>query len=86
MCVLWRSRLLDVSLLEAYRSELDSTTTYRQPVLLAYQSLLHTCTDILQLLHSCCGQDSSVRQYVLQEPSTLKQIVKLLGVAYQGNL
>ena len=76
--------MLDVNLLDAYISELVHTS-HRPRYVLAFRHVLKMYTHVLELLRTCCSQDETIRTHLLQDSTGLKQIVKLLGISYQGN-
>ena len=72
-----------MGLLEAYRTELCDTP-YRAQFLLAYRDLLRVHTDVLELVRRYGTHDAAVRRDVLQNTAAIRQIVRTLGVSYQG--
>ncbi|KAK2169790.1 hypothetical protein LSH36_7g17006 [Paralvinella palmiformis] len=76
--------LLDIGLIEAYRTELCNTL-YKKQFLITFQDLLRVHCDILDIIRKCLLQDDNIRTDLLQNNNGLKQIVRMLGVSYQDD-
>ena len=82
------SSMLDVNLLDAYITELvqptPSAAHRRHSCLLAFNHVLQLYAQLLHFLRVCACTDDVIRADLLQDKLALKHVVKLLGVAYQG--
>ena len=88
MCCVVLSSMLDVNLLDAYITELVQPTPgaahRRRSCLLAFNHVLQLYAQLLHFLRVCACTDDVIRADLLQDKLALKHVVKLLGVAYQG--
>ena len=84
MVITFCRSLLDVGLLEAYRSELMNHKSSHRHHLLAFTDLIVMNSDVVELIRLVISTDEDFRHQLLNNPSTIKQVIRLLGISYKG--
>ena len=74
----------DSSILCAYLKELQSSPETRQRNLVAFDELLEMHCQVLRLLRLFAVQDADIRSQLLGDKATLRSLVQMLAVVYQG--